>query len=113
MQTQAGKHSFFQRFLVRESQPAWSLATGLFFVLAYALLWIIGQIIISTLSGSTTPTPSGLSFGALLGCLITIVVAVQWARRRFQPDWLNTLHLRAPLKPPLFAVILVGLGLAW
>jgi membrane protease YdiL (CAAX protease family) len=107
------KQSFIDRIQLRDSQPDWSFTTAMFFVLAYPILWIIGQIIISTLSGNMTPTPNTLSLGALFGSLISIFVVVQWARRRFGATWIDTLRLRAPIKPPVFLVVLVGLGLAW
>src|SRR4051812_19795820 len=104
MHSQAGKQTLLQRFLARETRPDWSLATGLFFAVAYTMLWIIGQIIVSTLS-RTGPSPASLSIGALIGCLFTIIVAVQWAQRRLKPNRIDALRLRAPIRPPQFAII--------
>ncbi len=105
---------FIRRISESETPVGWSLLLALFFVLAYAILWIAGQVIVTTLSGaSEVPTADSLSLGALIGCIVIILGTIQWARRRSPDDWINWLRLRQPKTPAVFVVVLTGLGAAW
>src|SRR5258708_2049507 len=105
---------FIRRISEPETPVGWSLILALFFVLAYAILWIAGQVIVTTLSGaSEVPTADSLSLGALIGCIVIILGTIQWARRRSPDDWINWLRLRQPKTPAVFVVVLTGLGAAW
>jgi len=106
---------FFQRLQQREDAPVWSLTIALVFAAAYTVSWVAGQLLIATLSNSdfAAPTPGILMFGALFGCVVTILVVSQWARRRMGDETPDNLRLKAPISPPIFVVVLVGLGAAW
>ena len=109
------KPSFRGRLLARETHPPWSLATGLFFVAVYVVLIVAGQALAVTLSGVgfDALTPGTLALGTFLGCLVMAGGILQWARRRWPDRWIDALHLRPSLHPPVFAVVLIGLGAAW
>ncbi len=107
--------SFLRRLLAHETPPPWSPTTGLIFVVVYVVLLIAGQALVITLTGVRfdAPTPGTLSLGALLGSLVTAGGILQWGSRRWPARWIDVLRLRPPMKPPLFAVVLIGLGAAW
>ena len=108
------KQSFMSRLTHLESPVSWSLLLGLFFVLAYAILWIAGQVIVTTLSGgSATPTLESLGLGALVGSLVTIIGTFLWAQQRSNGSWSTWLKLGQPRSPAVFVVVLTGLGAAW
>jgi membrane protease YdiL (CAAX protease family) len=108
------KQSFMSRLTQLESPVSWSLLLALFFVLAYAILWIAGQIVVTTLSGGNeVPTPESLGLGALLGSLVIIIGTFQWARQRSNGNWISWLSLHQPKSPAVFVVVLTGLGAAW
>jgi membrane protease YdiL (CAAX protease family) len=115
MQGVQNQPSFMQRLQTREAPPQWSLLTALFFVIAYTVLLIAGQTFAVTVSGGSfdSLTPLVLALGALLGGLATIAGIVQWARRRAQTAWIDSLHLRQPVQPSVTLVALFGLGAAW
>ncbi len=104
-----------QRLQRLESPPAWPTITAFFFTLAYTVLFIAGQIIAATVGGGSyaAPTPGILVAGALLGCLAATGGIFVWARRLQPTTWIAGLRLRAGLHPPVFAVVLIGLGAAW
>ena len=110
MQTPGIGQMIVQRIRARETPPNWSLLLALFFILAFVILWIAGQFIAATLSGDFNST---LAVGALIGCVIVSAVIVHWARRRMPDHWIEELRLRQPKRPPVYAVVLVGLGAAW
>ncbi len=112
---QKQKVSILSRIQAPETPPGWSLMMALFFLAAFVVLWIAGQIVGVTLSGDllTAPGAGTLAFGALLGCVVTSFGIVQWAQRRVQGGWLAALRLFQPPDPPVFLVVLVGLGAAW
>jgi len=108
------RQSVISHITESESPVSWSLLLALFFVLAYAILWIAGQIIMTTLSGTNgVPTSDVLAIGALIGSVVVIIGTVQWAQRRSDGDWLNWLRLGQPKTPAVFVVVLTGLGAAW
>jgi membrane protease YdiL (CAAX protease family) len=115
MQSVRENPSFMRRLQAQESPPPWSALTGLGFVVAYVVLLIAGQIVAITLSGSRfdAPSPGALSVGALLGSLVAAGGIVQWARRRLPAPWIDRLRLRSGLRPPVFVIVLIGLGAAW
>jgi membrane protease YdiL (CAAX protease family) len=115
MQRSHENPSFMRRLQAQETPPPWSLLTGLAFVAAYMVLLIAGQTVAITLSGSRfdAPSPGALSVGALLGSLVEAGGIIQWARRRLPAPWIERLRLRPGLGPPLFAIVLIGLGAAW
>lgn len=108
------KPSFMTRLTQLESPVSWSLILALFFVFAYAILWINGQVIAATVSGSGDDTlVISLGLGALIGSLVTIIGVILWARQRSDGDWISWLSLHQPKSPPVFVVVLTGLGAAW
>ncbi|SRR5581483_3583108 len=115
MQGVQNQPSFMRRLQAREAPPQWPFLTALFFVVAYAVLLIAGQAFAVTVSGGgfNSLTPLVLALGALLGGLATIAGIVQWARRRAQAAWIDSLRLRQPVQPPVALVALFGLGTAW
>lgn len=115
MQGVQNQLSLMQRLQAREAPPQWPLMTALFFVVAYAVLLIAGQTFAVTISGGSfdTLTPLVLALGALLGGLAAIAGIIQWARRRAQATWIDSLHLRQPVQPSVTLVALFGLGAAW
>src|SRR5258707_13482879 len=110
MQTPGIRQMIVQRIRARETPPNWSLMLALFFILAFVILWIAGQYIAATLTGDFNST---LAVGAMIGCVIVSAVIGQWARRRMPDHWIDELRLRQPMKPPVYVVVLVGLGAAW
>lgn len=109
------KLSPMQRLQRRENPPGWPTVTAGFFTISYTVLFIVGQIIVVTVSGSSylTPTPGVLVSGALLGSLVCVAGIIAWARRRQPTTWIEALRLRPGIHPPIFAVVLIGLGAAW
>jgi hypothetical protein len=107
------KVTILGRIRLPEFPPQWSLRMAVFFIGAYIVLWIAGQIIASTLSGELAPSAGTLAFGALLGSLVTVIGIIQWAQRRLTGGWIKALRLFTPPDPPVFLIVLVGLGAAW
>lgn len=108
------RQSLIRQLTGLETPVNWSLLLALFFVLAYAILWIAGQIIMTTLSGTNgVPTSDTLALGALIGSVVIIIGTIQWAQRRSKGDWFNWLKLSQPKTPAVFVVVLTGLAAAW
>jgi membrane protease YdiL (CAAX protease family) len=115
MQTPGAKPSFSARITRPEPAPEWSAVLAVFFFIAFLILWIAGQALVLTVGGESFNvfTPGTLVGGAAIACIIIALTVIQWARRRFGPNWITTLRLRQPATPPVFVIVLVGLGAAW
>ncbi|HLY27339.1 MAG TPA: CPBP family glutamic-type intramembrane protease [Aggregatilineales bacterium] len=112
MQSSKSQNPLLDQMLTRETPPDWSLVLALFFVAAFVVAWIAGQIIVSTLAGEAIPSANSLAVGGLVGCVAIALAVLLWARRSTS-DWADALHLRQPRNPPLFLVVLIGLAAAW
>jgi hypothetical protein len=107
---------FFQRLQAAEPAPLWSLTSAGLFCLALIVVFIAGQAIAVTLTGGNLASPSATSIplGIAIACIVNTIVVLQWVGRRVNKGTAaQALRLQPTAQPPLFVIILMGLGGAY
>lgn len=115
MQTGRTTPPFFARLQARETPPSWNLGSAFFYVVAYAIVWMMCVLIVSVLLGDTggSIAPATYIYSALLSNVVMVIGVYQWARRRLGNQWITNLRLDPVGNQQAILTLLISLGVAW